>query len=228
MGAARSRGFSRSRSSPTSCNRPGPSPRSTRPRSAPMSRAILIEKTTRPPPSFYQTRTHPTCIQKQGTVCPGWAIHHLSQWVTPLLQHLVLVAASVAAGFVLAFAMALLAHRRRWLVAPFIGVSDVLFTIPSFAFFFLLVPLTGLGRTTAIIALSAYTLVILFRNSYGGLATVPHEVRDAGRGMGLTDRQLLWRVELPPAPPEIVGGLRIATVSTGALATPAGFLHRGG
>ena len=188
----------------------------------------LIAAAGQLPPDFYQNRAHKTCIQKEGTVCPGWAIHHIGEWVTPTLQHIVLVAVPVACGFVVAFGMALLAHRRRWLVGPFLGVSDVLFTIPSFALFYILLPLTGLGRTTAIIALTAYTLVILFRNTYSGLSNVPEEVKDAGRGMGLTDRQLLWRVELPLAVPEIIGGLRIATVSTVALATLAVFINGGG
>jgi osmoprotectant transport system permease protein len=193
-----------------------------------VSSSILVEKTTQLPPSFFHNRTHKTCIQNNDSVCPGWAIHHLDQWVTPLLQHIVLVSVAVVCGFVIAFGMALLAHRWRWLVAPFIGLSDVLFTIPSLALFFILIPLTGLGRTSAIIALTVYTLVILFRNTYAGLANVPDDVTDAGRGMGLTDRQLLWRVELPLALPEIFSGLRIATVSTVALATLAVFVDGGG
>jgi osmoprotectant transport system permease protein len=192
-----------------------------------MNSAWLVAEVGKVGPGFIQNRAHKNCIQRND-VCPGWAFHHLDQWATPLLQHIELVVVSVVCGFAVAFAMALLAHRWRWLVAPLLGLSDVLFTIPSIAFFFLLLPLTGLGRTTAIIALAAYTLVILFRNTYGGLANVPDDVRDAGRGMGLTDRQLLWRVELPLALPEIIGGLRIATVSTVALATLAVFINGGG
>jgi osmoprotectant transport system permease protein len=192
-----------------------------------MASVRLVAAAGQLPQDFFQNRAHKTCIQNND-VCPGWAIHHIGEWVTPTLQHIVLVAVPVACGFAIAFAMALLAHRRRWLVGPFLGVSDVLFTIPSIAFFFLLLPLTGLGRTTAIIALTAYTLVILFRNTYSGLSNVPEEVKDAGRGMGLTERQLLWRVELPLAVPEIIGGLRIATVSTVALASLAVFINGGG
>jgi osmoprotectant transport system permease protein len=101
----------------------------------------------------------------------------------------------------------------------------VLYTLPSVAVFFLLLPLTGRGNTTAIIALVAYTLLILFRNIMEGFENVPAETRDAGRGMGLTPRQLLWRVELPLALPEIMAGLRIAvttTVGLGSLAFLAG------
>jgi osmoprotectant transport system permease protein len=127
-------------------------------------------------------------------------------------------------GFVIAFALALLAHRRRWLQPPLLAATGVLYTIPSVAFFFLLLPLTGRGADTAIIALTAFNLQIIYRNTLVGLANVPSSVRDAARGMGLTERQLLWRVEVPLATPEIIAGLRIATVSTIAIATLAVFV----
>jgi osmoprotectant transport system permease protein len=198
-----------------------------------MSSALLLAAAKLTPghglvePHFEENRTHKNCIQRND-ICPSWAWHHLSDWGTPLVQHLVLVGASVALGFAVSFAMALIAHRWRPAGVPFLAISDVLFTIPSIAFFVLLIPVTGLGRTSAIIALSAYTLVILFRSTYGGLSNVPEEVRDAGRGMGLSDRQLLLRVELPLAVPEIVAGLRVATVSTVAIATLAVFINGGG
>ena len=128
----------------------------------------------------------------------------------------------------IAFALALIARRRRWLVGPIVGLTGVLYTLPSLAVFFLLLPITGRGNTTAIIALTAYTLQIIFRNIVLGLQNVPEEARDAGRGVGLTDRQLLWRVELPLAIPDIVAGLRIATTSTVGLATLAVFAGAGG
>ena len=111
---------------------------------------------------------------------------------------------------------------------PFIGATGVLYTIPSLAFFFLLLPITGRGTDTAIIALTAFTLQIIYRNVVAGLAGVPGEAKDAGRGMGMTDRQLLWRVELPLAVPEIIAGVRIATVSTVAIASLAVFAGGGG
>ena len=101
----------------------------------------------------------------------------------------------------------------------FTGATGVLYTIPSLAFIFLLLPITGFCWTTAIIVLSVYTLQIIYRNTVAGLNNVPMDSKDAGRGMGMTDRQLLWRVELPLALPEIIAGLRIATVSTVAIAT---------
>ena len=128
----------------------------------------------------------------------------------------------------IALALALLSHRRRWLIPPLNVTTGVLYTIPSIAFFFLLLPITGRGDVTAVIALTAYTLQILYRNIVAGLANVPADTKDAGRGMGMSQRQLLWRVELPLALPEIIAGLRIATVSTVALATLAVFAGGGG
>ncbi len=107
-----------------------------------------------------------------------------------------------------------MAHRRRWLIPPITQFTGVLYTLPSVSVFFLLLPLTGRGKTTAVIALVAYSLLIIFRNVITGLDGVPAEARDAGRGMGLTARQLLWRVELPLALPEILAGLRIAVTTT--------------
>ena len=100
----------------------------------------------------------------------------------------------------------------------------MIYTIPSLALFQLLVPLTGLTVTTVEIALVGYTILILFRNTLAGLRSAPPEVLEAARGMGLTRTQTLWRVELPLALPAIVAGLRIAVVSTIALATVAAFV----
>jgi osmoprotectant transport system permease protein len=173
-------------------------------------------------------RSGTSCVAENKLFCGDWAIHNLDRYTTPAEQHVVLVVSSVAIGFVVAFALALLSHRRRWLQEPLIGITGVLYTVPSLAFFFLLLPITGFGKDTAIIALSAYTLQIIYRNVLVGLANVPNGVKDAARGMGLTDGQLLWRIELPLAVPEIIAGLRIATVSTVAIATLAVFAGGGG
>jgi osmoprotectant transport system permease protein len=179
-------------------------------------------------PDFFKERSDTGCVQENGTFCAGWAIDNFDRYVTPALQQVVLVAVSVALGFAIAFALALLSHRQRWLVPPITGATGVLYTVPSIAFFFLLLPITGRGTDTAIIALTAYTLQIIYRNIVAGLANVPPEAKDSGRGMGMTARQLLWKVELPLAVPEIIAGLRIATVSTVALATLAVFAGAGG
>lgn len=172
--------------------------------------------------------TLPCQAKPSHLFCWDWAREHIDRYGTPTLQQFELVAISVVLGFAVAFALALLAHRRNWLRPPLLAGTGVLYAVPSIAFFLLLLPVTGRGRETAIIALSAYTLQIIYRNVTVGLAGVPESAKDAARGMGMTERQILWRVELPLATPEIIGGLRIATVSTVAIATLAVFAHAGG
>jgi osmoprotectant transport system permease protein len=174
-----------------------------------------------------RSRRGGTCVAEDG-FCPDWIVDNLDRYVDPLVQHVFLTVVSVAIGFAISFALALLAHRRQWLKPPISAFTSVLFTIPSVAAFLLLLPVTGRTSLTAIIALVAYTQVFLFRNAVNGLGNVPDETRDAARGMGLTDRQVLWRVELPLAVPEILAGLRIATVTTVNLATLAFFAGAGG
>ena len=195
-------------------------------------RAVALAAISPPPAQlgeeFFRERTETGCVQENGVFCVDWALDNFDRYLSPTVEQLVLVAVSVAAGFAIAFALALISHRRRWLVPSITGVTGVLYTVPSLAFFFLLIPITGRGADTAVIALTAYTLQIIYRNIVAGLANVPPEARDSGRGMGMTDRQLLWRVELPLAAPEIIAGLRVATVSTVALATLAVFAGGGG
>lgn len=180
--------------------------------------------------SFFRERggEGASCVADNDGVCLGWAFENIDRYLDPTLEHLVLVGLSVLFGFLLAFAMALVSHGRRWLVPALTGITGVIYTVPSIALFLLLLPITGRGTTTAIIALTLYTLQIIFRNIVAGLANVPAAAKEAGRGMGMTPRDLLWRVELPLAVPEIVAGLRIATVSTVAIATLAVFAGAGG
>jgi len=169
-----------------------------------------------------------TCQGKNESICPGFVLENIDDYISPTLEHVALVLTSVLIGFALAMTLAILSHGRRWLIPPFIGLTGVIYTIPSIALFLLLLPITGRGFKTAVIALSLYTLQIIYRNANAGLANVPASAKDAGRGMGMTNRQLLWRVELPLALPEIIAGLRIATVSTVAIATLAIFAGAGG
>jgi osmoprotectant transport system permease protein len=168
-----------------------------------------------------------SCVQENG-ICPSWIGDHLGDYLSPLWRHVELTLASVVLGFAIAFALALLAHRRRWLTPPIVGVTGILYTIPSLAAFAILIPLLGFGFFTALVPLTAYTLLILFRNIMAGLDNVPAEAKDAALGMGFTDRQLLWRVELPLALPEIFAGLRIATTTTVGLAALAFYAGAGG
>ena len=167
------------------------------------------------------------CVADNG-FCPGWIADNIGRYMGPLGEHVFLTVVSVVVGFAIAMALALLAHRRRWLTGPIITSTGVLYAIPSVAAFFLLQPITGLGNLTAIVALVSYTLLIIFRNITDGLRNVPPDIVDAARGQGLTDRQILRKVELPLAVPEILAGLRIAFATTVGLATLAVFAGGGG
>jgi osmoprotectant transport system permease protein len=175
---------------------------------------------------FYGNRKK-SCVLDDG-FCPKWIADNFDKYLDPLWRHVLLTVGPLAAGFVIAFSLALLAHRRRWLTGPITVVTGTLYTIPSIAAFFLLLPITGFGYATAFIALTAYTLLILFRNVTTGLRNVPVDAVDAATGMGLTPRQVLWRVELPLALPEIFAGLRIAFTTTVGLAAYATYAGAGG
>jgi osmoprotectant transport system permease protein len=165
------------------------------------------------------------CVRGDHPFCWDWVRAHWGDTLGPaLVQHVELTAIAIGIGFALAFTLALVAHRLRIVEQPIAIFAALLYTIPSLALFQLLVPFTGLSWTTIEIALVAYTLVILFPNIVAGLRSAPADVLEAARGMGLTRRQTLWRVELPLAVPAIIGGLRIAVVSTIAIATVAAFL----
>jgi osmoprotectant transport system permease protein len=180
---------------------------------------------------FFHERTGETLpcqAHPSHLFCWHWASENINRYGTPTLQQFELVIISVVVGFVIAFAFALLAHRYHLLQWPLLAGTGILFAIPSLAFFLLLLPITGRGSLTAIIALTSYTLLILFRNVVAGLDAVPDGARDAGRGMGLTERQLLWQVEVPLATPAIIAGLRVAATTTVGLAALAFFAGAGG
>jgi osmoprotectant transport system permease protein len=116
----------------------------------------------------------------------------------------------------------------RRLYGPVIAITGVLYTIPSLALFAMLVPVFGLSRTTALVPLTAYTLLILVRNTVTGLDGVAPDVKDAAVGMGYSRWRALLRVELPLALPAIIAGIRIATVTTIGLVTVTALIGQGG
>jgi osmoprotectant transport system permease protein len=145
-----------------------------------------------------------------------------------LREHVQLTVLAVIIGSAAALPLALLARRSRFLAGPVLGLSTVIYTIPSLAMFALIFPFTGLSTTTVLIGLVLYSLVILVRNFLAGLQGVPADVREAARGMGYGSARLFLRVDLPLALPAIMAGLRIATVSTVALATVGVLVGHGG
>ncbi|HEY2398191.1 MAG TPA: ABC transporter permease [Solirubrobacteraceae bacterium] len=161
-----------------------------------------------------------SCVVHNHLFCTDWVANNWSAVLWPALRsHVLLALTAVAIGFVLSLALALTAHRYRWLERPTIVVTTILYTIPSLALFELLVAPVGANVFSAEIALVSYTLLILFRNILTGLRGVPAEVLDAAEGMGMSRNQALLRVELPLALPSIIAGLRIAVVTIIALAT---------
>jgi len=164
-----------------------------------------------------------SCVTGDHAFCWSWVKDHWGDTLGPALwQHIELTAIAVVIGFAIAFPLALLAHRFRRLEQPLGALSALVYTVPSLALFQLLIPITGLTLTTVEIALVGYTLVMLFPNIVAGLRSASDDVIEAARGMGLTRMQILMRVELPLAVPAIIAGLRIAVVSTVAIATIAG------
>lgn len=147
------------------------------------------------------------------------------------LEHLELVAITIAIAAAVALPLAVLLARRsrtrRWVV----GFANIAQTIPSLALFGFLLPLPligGIGKRTAIIALCLYALLPILRNALVGILGVDAAIRESAVAMGMTRRQILWQVELPLAVPSIVAGLRIATVTTIGTATIAAAIGGGG
>ena len=153
-----------------------------------------------------------------------WLADHLDDLAGRLVQHFVLAAIAVGVGFVLSIGMSIVALRRTRLRTTLVTISGVIYTIPSLAMFAALVPVTGLSALTAEIPLTLYTLLIFMRNILAGLDAVPADVLEAADGMGYSSRERLRRVELPLALPLVIGGLRLASVSTIGLVTVSGVL----
>jgi osmoprotectant transport system permease protein len=169
------------------------------------------------------------CVVRNGQFCAHWFFDNFSSRFLPrLVEHIELTAIAVGVGTVLAVAAAIFAYRHHWFETPFSLFSAFLYTIPSLAFFEIMVQITGINRFTAEIALVSYTLLILFRNTLTGLQGVSKPAIEAANAMGLTARQRLTRVELPLALPAIMAGVRIATVTTISLTTVAAFIGAGG
>ena len=165
-------------------------------------------------------------------------------FATALVRHVILVAAAVGPAVLIGFPLGVAAVRHKRVQGPLFAVLNLLQTIPSIALFgLLIVPLSalasavpavaalgigGIGPAPAIIALILYALLPIVRNSVAGIAGVDPAVIDAARGMGMTGRQLFWRVELPLALPLLLAGLRIVTVQAVGLAVVAALIGAGG
>jgi osmoprotectant transport system permease protein len=157
-----------------------------------------------------------------------WTFNHVPDIARRVEEHLILTAIAIGIGFFLAFALSLAIRSLPGLYAPVTWLAGVLYSIPSLALFSLLIPFTGLSITTAEIGLVSYTLLILVRNIVGGIRSVPPEVRESAIGMGYSDWQLLWKIELPLGMAVIIAGIRVALVTTIGLVTVTGVIGQGG
>ena len=157
-----------------------------------------------------------------------WTFNHLPDIAHRVEEHLVLTGIAVGVGFVVAFILSLAIRELPFLYSPVTWVTGVLYSIPSLALFALLIPFTGLSIVTAEIGLVSYTLLILVRNIVSGIRSVPPEVRESAVGMGYSDWQVLWRIELPLATAVIITGLRVALVTTIGLVTVTAVIGQGG
>lgn len=158
----------------------------------------------------------------------SWVSDHTTEISTRLREHVVLALLALLYGLLIALPLGIVASRRRRLLAPILGVTGALYTIPSLAAFAFLLPFTGLSRDTALIPLTAYSLLIIVRNIVTGLDGVPPEVVDAARGMGYSAPRQLVQIELPLAVPAIIAGIRIAAVTLIGLVPVAALIGQGG
>ncbi len=166
-----------------------------------------------------------------GVTLWGFYARNLEEVLHLVGQHLYLVAVSTGLAILIGVPLGVLLTRRPAWRTPVLGVANVLQTIPSLALFGFLIPLPfigGIGATTAIAALVVYALLPIVRNTYTGIAGVDPAVREAGRGMGMTDWQLLAQVELPLGGGVILAGVRVATVVSVGTATIAAAIGAGG
>lgn len=162
------------------------------------------------------------------TVDWSWISDHAGDLTTLSVSHLQAALSAVLLGLVVSLPLAVLAHRVRPLRGFLLGMSNVLFTIPSIAVFVLLLPVSGLTRTTTVIGLTIYTLVVLLRNTVEGLDAVPARTKEAAKAMGTRPLRTLFTVELPLALPVIMAGVRIATVMSISLVSVATYIGDGG
>jgi osmoprotectant transport system permease protein len=143
-------------------------------------------------------------------------------------QHLIITLTALAIAIAIAIPIGILLTRQPRLYGPVMGVLSALYTIPSIALLVVLIPIIGLGFWPTIVALVIYCQAILVRNTVVGIRNVDPAILEAARGMGLSDSQTLRMVELPLALPVILAGVRIAVISTIAIATVAAFFNAGG
>ncbi len=158
-------------------------------------------------------------------------IRYGAEILTRTGEHLLMVGLAIAMAALIGIPTGIWITRQPQLAPPILGLANALQTIPSLAIFGFLISvplLGGIGKIPAIVALTLYGFLPIIRNTYTGITGIDRAIREAGRGMGMTDRQLLWQVELPLASGSILAGVRISTVISVGVATIAATIGGGG
>jgi osmoprotectant transport system permease protein len=168
------------------------------------------------------------CLEANSWICGKFLSTRHDQVVAALQQHIELTVETVVIALAVSLPLAIAVRRSRRARGGLLGLATAIYTVPSLALFGLLVPITGLRPATVLVGLVLYSLTILIRNVLAGLENVPSDVVEAARGMGMGRMRILLTVELPLALPSIFAGLRVATVSTVALATIGYLIGEGG
>jgi len=157
-----------------------------------------------------------------------WAARNWDQVAVALYEHVLISLTALVIGAAISLALGIWAARRPRVFDATLAITGMLYTIPTLAFLALLIPLVGLGKTNVIIAMVAFSLLIMTRNVATGIREVPADIVEAAKGMGMSASQVLARIELPLALPVIVAGLRIATVTVISVTTVGAYVNAGG
>jgi osmoprotectant transport system permease protein len=168
------------------------------------------------------------CLSANDWICAEYVRTRGQELTDATVEHVWITVASVLLALLVAFPLALAARRWQRAYGPVLGLTTVLYTVPSLAMYALLLPLFGVGAAVVVTGLVLYSLTVLVRNILAGLESVPEEAREAARGMGYGPYRLLFGVELPLALPALMAGVRIATVSAVALTTVGAIVGFGG
>jgi len=158
----------------------------------------------------------------------SYLINYYDRILMLFLQHLLLTVVSLSLALLIALPVGVFLSRFKMISVPVLSILGILYSIPSLAMFAFLIPFVGLGLKPAIIALVAYSQLILVRNVMVGFQSIDPSIIEAGKGMGLGSFRLFWKIEFPLALPVIIGGVRIATISIIGIATIAAWINAGG
>jgi osmoprotectant transport system permease protein len=158
----------------------------------------------------------------------SWFARNWVEVAIALYEHVLIALIALVIATIISLLLGVWAARRPRVFGATLAVTGALYTVPTLAFLALLIPLVGLGKTNVIIAMVAFSLVIMTRNVATGIRDVPRDIVEAAKGMGMSAAQVLLRIELPLALPVIVAGLRVATVTVISVTTVGAYVNAGG